>query len=99
MELRLIKKFADVFSKKDKITGLRTLNISNDEVSKQKSQMIMNEIIKEAKSKGIRVLQFRDVDFERAKKSLQELMGEENMNLIWISNVLSDALNFVSASC
>ena len=99
MELRLIKKFADVFSKKDKITGLRTLNISNDEVSKQKSQMIMNVIIKEAKSKGIRVLQFRDVDFERAKKSLQELMGEENMNLIWISNVLSDALNFVSASC
>ena len=99
MELRLIKKFADVFSKKDKITGLRTLNISNDEVSKQKSQMIMNEIIKEAKSKGIRVLQFRDVDFERAKKSLQELMGEENMNLIWISNVLSDASNFVRASC
>jgi len=61
--------------------------------------MIMNVIIKEAKSKGIRVLQFRDVDFERAKKSLQELMGEENMNLIWISNVLSDASNFVSASC
>ena len=59
----------------------------------------MNVIIKEAKSKGIRVLQFRDVDFERAKKSLQELMGEENMNLIWISNVLSDASNFVSASC
>ena len=59
----------------------------------------MNDIINEAKSKGIRVLQFRDVDFERAKKSLQELMGEENMNLIWISNVLSDALNFVSASC
>ena len=50
----------------------------------------MNDIINEAKSKGIRVLQFGDVDFERAKKSLQELMGEENMNLIWIANDLSD---------
>ena len=83
MELRLIKKFADVFSKKDKITGLRTLNISNDEVSKQKSQMIMNVIIKEAKSKGIRVLQFRDVDFERAKKIITRVDGgrEHEFNL------------------
>ena len=50
---KLLQELADAFSKKDKITGLRTLNITNDEVSKQKSQIMMNEIINEAKSKGI----------------------------------------------
>ena len=72
---KLLQEFANAFSKKDKITGLRTLNITNDEVSKQKSQMMMNEIINEAKSKGIRVLQSGDVDFERAKKIITRVVG------------------------
>ena len=35
----------------------------------------MNDIINEAKSKGIRVLQFGDVDFERTKKVITRVDG------------------------
>ena len=41
--------------KKSSGNGKNLCNITNDEVSKQESQVIMNEIINEAKSKVIRV--------------------------------------------
>tara|TARA_B100001939_G_scaffold337042_1_gene340829 strand:+ start:344 stop:2161 length:1818 start_codon:yes stop_codon:yes gene_type:complete len=73
---KLLGSVADGISKKDKITGLRTINAPfNSEANiKKRGEKSLNKVLNEAKAKGIRILDSSSSQYKRAERIIKRIV-------------------------
>ena len=62
-----LKKGADLISKKDKITGLRSLNTMSDKKAKKRGHQSLNWYVQHAKKNNVKVFKSGDAEYDRVQ--------------------------------
>jgi len=69
-----LKKGADLISKKDKITGLRSLNTMSDKKAKKRGLSALNYYVQYAQKNNVKVFKSGDDQYERVKRILDRII-------------------------
>jgi predicted Zn-dependent protease len=69
-----LKMGADFLSKKDKITGLRSLNTISDEESKKQGSATLDLILQEAQRQNVKVFQSGEPQYERVRVIVERVV-------------------------
>jgi hypothetical protein len=69
-----LKLGADLLSKEDKITGLRSLNMTSDSASKRRGSRNLDLIIQDANKQSVKIFQSGDAEYERVKAIVKRVI-------------------------
>ena len=69
-----LKKGADFLSKEDRITGLRSLNLTSDEESKRRGKEALETILAEAKKQNVQIFQSGQPEYERVRTIVERVV-------------------------
>ena len=65
---------AEVLSKKDKITGLRSLNTVSDKQARQRGEATLQLILDEANRQKVKIFKSGDAEFERVSRIVERVV-------------------------
>ena len=95
-----LKKGANLISKKDKITGLRSLNTTSDKQAKKRGIQSLNWFVAEAKKQNAKVYKSGEPEYERVKYILDRVVqgshyrNEPNIRFEVINSKMVNAYAF-----
>ena len=69
-----LKKGADLISKKDKITGLRSLNTMSDKKAKKRGNQSLNWYVQHAKKNNVKVFKSGDAEYDRVQNIFNRII-------------------------
>jgi predicted Zn-dependent protease len=65
---------AEILSKKDKITGLRSLNTVSDKQARQRGEATLQLILDEAKRQKVKIFKSGDAEYERVNRIVERIV-------------------------
>ena len=69
-----LKKGADLLSKEDRITGLRSLNLTSDNESKRRGNETLETILAEAERQNVQIFQSGQPEYERVRTIVERVV-------------------------
>lgn len=69
-----LTKGADLLSKEDRITGLRSLNLTSDDESKRRGNKTSETILTEAERQNVQILQSGQPEYERVRTIIERIV-------------------------
>ena len=71
---KFLKQGADLISKKDKITGLRSLNTMSDKKAKKRGNQSLNWYVQHAKKNNVKVFKSGDAEYDRVQNIFNRII-------------------------